>query len=199
MNQQLKLFYKVCRWLHIYVSASLFGLLVFFCFSGVVLNHPAWLQQKASQQNETHDFPIEWLSQSQPIIQSKLIALVRLQTGVNLPRSIEWFPEDGELVLDYDLPAGYLLVTADLRQKQFVVERSQGNWLSVWADLHKGRHSGLVWSWLIDVSAILMLVFAITGLAILLQNRSNKRKGMLAMFCGCLSPFVLYLLFVPTF
>jgi hypothetical protein len=42
--------FKASRWLHIYCSTALFALLVFFCITGIWLNH-RWYDQENYQQH----------------------------------------------------------------------------------------------------------------------------------------------------
>jgi hypothetical protein len=78
-----------------------------------------------------------------------------------------------------------------------LLEYRTGDTLSVINDLHKGRHSGAVWSWVIDISAFLMIFFALTGYVIMFQNKKHRRLAVVFSIAGLISPIVLYLLFVP--
>ncbi|GAA0362555.1 PepSY-associated TM helix domain-containing protein [Bowmanella denitrificans] len=196
----LRSFYNGSRWLHIYLSTALFGLLVFFCVTGVVLNHVGWLDGGGKEGELDISVPPQWqaLAQSPPQLIAAVGDYLCQQHNLEHPRAVEWSADDAELVLDYALPAGYALATLDLQGEVLLLEYHKGSWLGVWSDLHKGRHSGLAWSWVIDISAVLMLLFALTGLIILWQNRGKRRSGMLAAVLGALTPVLIYFLFVPT-
>lgn len=196
----LRSFYSSSRWLHIYLSTALFALLVFFCVSGVVLNHISWLDDTGEAGEQVVSIPEPWLglSSSPEQLIAQVGGYLRQQHNLSAPRAVDWSGEDQELVLDYALPAGYALVTVDLQGQELLLEYHKGNWLSVWGDLHKGRHSGQAWSWIIDISAGLMLLFALTGMVILLQNRTKRRSGLIAAALGTVTPVLIYCLFVPT-
>ena len=53
-------------------------------------------------------------------------------------------------------------------------ESTDRGWISYLNDLHKGRHSGIAWSWFIDVFAVACLVFSVTGLLILKLHAANR-------------------------
>ena len=53
-------------------------------------------------------------------------------------------------------------------------ELTDRGWVSWLNDLHKGRHTGVVWSWFIDIFAVCCLVFCITGFLILKVHASNR-------------------------
>ncbi|MEC8427647.1 MAG: PepSY-associated TM helix domain-containing protein, partial [Pseudomonadota bacterium] len=78
-----------------------------------------------------------------------------------------------------------------------LIEHKQGSLLALLNDLHKGRHTGPAWSWLIDISAAVISIFAITGMIILLQHKRYRRAGLSAAFAGTLLPCLYYWLYVP--
>jgi hypothetical protein len=68
----------------------------------------------------------------------------------------------------------------------------------MWAklnDLHKGRNSGGLWSFIIDLSAFLMIVFSITGLLLALAQRRINRTLSLSLVTT-LAVFLCYLFYV---
>lgn len=54
-------------------------------------------------------------------------------------------------------------------------------WVARLNDLHKGRHSGEAWKWLIDASALLMLVFILSGVALLLPKKHLELRTALVL------------------
>jgi hypothetical protein len=64
-------------------------------------------------------------------------------------------------------------------------------------DLHTGRAAGPVWPWVIDVSALIMAVASITGLALVLLIKRRRRSGIVAAVLGSVAVVVVYLLCVP--
>jgi len=61
-NLIAKKVFSFSRWLHIYVSTALFSLLIFFCFTGITLNHAAWFSNDGEQQTKTIPLPQSLLS-----------------------------------------------------------------------------------------------------------------------------------------
>lgn len=185
--------------LHIYLSTTLFSLLLFFCFTGVVLNHIEWLDNTSDEGELITDLTLNDTQKQKPLqellpyVQKFLFDNYHLQTI----KKVEFDHELRQIIFDYSFPAGYALIIVDVADNTLSIEYSNGNWLNVWTDLHKGRHSGEVWSWVIDVSAILMALFAVTGMIILFQNRKKRRNGVIAFLFGSVSPLMLYWLFVP--
>lgn len=199
----MRKFYQLARLLHIYISTALFALLLFFCITGILLNHNDWLSDRYTTDEQVWSLPIDiskkmqatggqgWnppLTELQQFIQEK-------SPHLSMVNKVDIDQEVHEILFDYQIPAGYVLVT--ITEAEAIVEHQKGHWLSIWNDLHKGRHSGAVWSWIIDLSAVLMLLFAITGMIILFQNRKRRFLGLIFTALGLLTPWVFYVWFVP--
>jgi len=193
-----KRLFSLSRWLHIYISSALFSLLLFFCVTGITLNHPDWASGSTTNDHSIAlPTVLSQTSANEEIPLKKIQRFVEEQTGLTQPRSVDLALDIGEITYDYPLPSGYAFVTVILEEQLVDIEYSQGGWLALFNDLHKGRHSGAVWSWLIDLSAALMVLFTLTGIIILLQNAKHRRQALYILFIGCLTPVLLYLFAVP--
>ena len=64
-------------------------------------------------------------------------------------------------------------------------------------DLHKGRDTGPAWSWLIDISSVLLALVSLTGLALMAWIKRHRLNGYLAAIVGSVLVYLLYLLAVP--
>lgn len=171
--------YSTSRALHIYISTALFFLLILFCVSGIVLNHIDWLKNDKNNGQVTAIIPAELVTKANeqlntlPTLYPEIEAYLAEQYALTKVKSIEWEKEDALVMLDYPLPAGFAYAELDFTTGELNLDYQTGGFLSLIGDLHKGRHSGEVWSWVIDISAVLMILFAITGMIILFQNRKN--------------------------
>ena len=190
---------SVCRWLHIYISTALFSLMLFFCATGITLNHPNWAGASPEQVQELilPENIRQQLQQQNELPLKKIQSFIQQQIGLSEPRNVDVMLNNGEITYDYPLPAGYAFVTVLIDDGVIEIAQKKGSMLAVLNDLHKGRHSGDVWGWLIDISAALMLLFSLTGLIILLQNAKHRRKAFGCLLLGSFTPVALYLLVVP--
>jgi len=192
--------FSFCRWLHIYVSTALFSLLIFFCFTGITLNHANWFSNDGEQQLMVKPLPQKLqtsLSNQDSTALFELQQHVEALTKLNKVRSIDVDLDIGEISFDYPIPAGYVFVSVFVEAGEIEIEQKSGSLVSLLNDLHKGRHSGEFWSWLIDISALLILLFSVTGLVILLQNNKRRSRGVVFMVFGTIAPWLGYLLWVP--
>lgn len=193
----------MCRVIHIYISTALFSLLIFFCVSGLLLNHLSWISDegKISGVKEGH-LPVEVIgTDHKDISVVNAVALIAPYLSdtyqLHEPSSFDWDKDINELILDYPIPAGYALVVINTTTFDYYIEYQQANLLSILNDLHKGRHSGEVWSWVIDISAVLICLFSLTGLFILFQNKKKRQFGLWLTLLGSVTPIIIYYFFIP--
>jgi len=197
-----KRLFSLCRWLHVYLSAALLSLLLFFCLTGFTLNHASWFSEEGDSGITTHPLPHtlrQTLSANDAIPVEQIKVFIQEELGLINPRSIDIELDMGEINLDYPLPAGYAFVTLILDEGIMEVDHRAGNLVALLNNLHKGRHTGAVWSLLIDISAIIMTVFSLAGFVILLQHKKYRSPGLFFVAIGTLSPFVMYFIYVPNF
>ncbi|MEL0648817.1 PepSY-associated TM helix domain-containing protein [Pseudoalteromonas agarivorans] len=195
--------YSTSRTLHIYISTALFFLLILFCVSGIVLNHVDWLKNDKNNGQVTAAIPAELVTKANaqldtlPTLYPEIEAFLAKQYSLTKVKSIEWEKEDALVMIDYPLPAGFAYAELDFTTGELNLDYQTGGFLSLIGDLHKGRYTGEVWSWVIDISAVLMIIFAITGMIILFQNRKKRLLGVWITVFGIATPLVIYLCWVP--
>lgn len=195
--------YSTSRALHIYISTALFFLLILFCVSGIVLNHIDWLKNDKNNGQVTAAIPSELIVKANaqpnalPNLYPEIQAFLAKKYNLTHVKSIEWEKQDALVFLDYPLPAGFAYVELDFNANMLSLDYQTGGFLSLISDLHKGRHSGKAWGWVIDISAVLMILFALTGMIILFQNRKKRLAGIWITVLGIATPLVIYLCWVP--
>ncbi len=75
-----------------------------------------------------------------------------------------------------------------------VHEGTTRGFISYLNDLHKGRHTGAVWTWFIDVFAVACLLSAVTGLFTLQHHASRRPATWPVVAAGIVLPILLALL-----
>lgn len=75
-------------------------------------------------------------------------------------------------------------------ERRTVLERVDDGLVAVINDLHKGRHTGTAWFYFIDVTAVICLLFAITGLLLLYVHAGKRRSTWPLVGLGTAVPFV---------
>ncbi len=69
--------------------------------------------------------------------------------------------------------------------------------VAIMNDLHKGRDSGLAWSLVIDITALLMVFVSITGLVLIFYLKRRRFSGLVTAVVGTIVVAVVYVLWVP--
>lgn len=201
-SQSARRLFRWSRWLHVYVSTATLSLLVFFCITGLFLNHLAWFEDEPVQDGQQRIVLPQGLVQSLDAENPPLAevqAFIQSRTGLRQPREVKIDHEFGEWTFDYPIPAGYVFVTLLVGEGVIELDYRKGSVVGILNDLHKGRHSGPVWSWVIDVSAILISFVALSGLVILFQQAKWRRAGLFWVMAGTLLPVLIYIFWVPKY
>ncbi|WGO99530.1 PepSY-associated TM helix domain-containing protein [Saccharophagus degradans] len=197
--------YTYARFLHIYISTALFALLIFFCITGFFLNHLDTFGGSASDESKEIPFTPAlselFAAENAPFENPPLAALkqyVQQQHGLSQFNRMELDEDAGELILDYSLPAGYASAIFLVEDETLLLEYQKGSVLAVMNDLHKGRHTGGAWSWVIDLSALFMVLFAITGFILVFQNKRQRANALWVTALGVATPVIIYFVWVPS-
>lgn len=176
---------NVSRTIHVYLSLALLLVLVFFALTGITLNHAARLSAEpevSSQQLDTlPDLPRD--ADDRIIASPQLARFARDTFGVRLEHADLRY-EDEFLIIDYQAPGRAVLLEVDQELNEVFAESTDFGVVALLNDLHKGRHVDLLWSWLIDLSGVLLVVFSLAGLVLLLPNKRRFRKVLMYSIAG---------------
>lgn len=188
----------ISRWLHIYLSMASFFILFFFAVTGITLNHTEWFEDQQKTTNVKGQLDSAWVAvpDSNAVKKLEIVEWIRSKHHVTGAIS-EFVIDEDQCTISFNGP-GY---TADV-----FVERSSGSYelsetrtglFGILNDLHKGRDSGKVWKWVIDISAVLMVLVSFTGLMMLWFLKKKRVAGFLTVLGGAIVSWIIYRLFVP--
>ncbi|MCF2947997.1 PepSY-associated TM helix domain-containing protein [Paraglaciecola aquimarina] len=179
------------------MSTALFSLLIFFSVTGITLNHLDWITSSKDPQLWQGELDNTVLEGFTPPATDSLLRWMENKHSLATASNIEWDQDAQEVLLDYPFPAGYAYVIVDVESGQYSIDYQNGSFWQIINDLHKGRHAGQSWAWLIDISAVFMVLFSITGLIILWQNRPKRQVGITLTLLGTGTPILIFFLLVP--
>lgn len=188
------------RWIHIYASlAGLFAIL-FFSITGLTLNHPDWtFGQSRSKSEGRGSVDASWVDPAlaeDKIDRLRLVEHFRATAGAR--GLLEDFRvDDAELTLSFQGPASAMEFVIDRKTGSFRFSGQSEGWVAWINDLHKGRHTGRGWAWLIDVSAVLLVLVSVSGLVLLLYLRRRRFAGLLTTAAGVLAFWLLVRWLLP--
>jgi len=163
-------FYRHSRYVHGWLSAFAFLTLLFFSVTGLLLNHPEWFEPAKTEQTTQLLLPESVLKsiKQQENPSDTILNYVRQQQNV-VGRYQSSEVMDNEVMIRLESPAGAtdIWVMADTGETE--ITQKPASTVSMLNDLHRGKNSGLAWSWLIDISAIIVIALSLVGYILFLS------------------------------
>lgn len=158
----------------LHVIATMLGLilLLLFASTGLLLNHPSWTAGGGPQvREESGSVPGELLA-SDLRLEEYLRGQYQLRGRAELVREAEqvqlaWRAPGYAADAKVALPAGAVTITVE----------NQGL-LAVILDLHRGKQSGPVWGWVMDITAVFLLLAGLTGLILTCWSARWRQVGL---------------------
>ena len=194
------------EWHWVSSALCLIGM-VLFSVTGITLNHASDIEAKPRITSRSvvleqellravaQGLPAARKDHGQAELPTQLQAWLRQNWDLaTAGRAAEW--SDEEVYLSLPRPGGDAWLRLSLAEGEIEYERTDRGWLSYLNDLHKGRHTGIAWSWFIDIFAAAALVFSITGLFILKMHAGNRPFTWPMVGMGLVIPALLALLLI---
>lgn len=180
------------RDLHGWLSALAFVLLMFFAATGLLLNHPDWFADRAQALPEqVFHLPPPVLAQVQADLQAGRSPANRVLD--QLPEPVQTYglfksseQLEDELLIRLEGVQGHTDLSVDTRSGQVQVQASRAAVLDTLNDLHRGKNVAPAWRWLIDASAVLVLVLSLAGY-VLFFGLKKRLPTTLALTGGSLA------------
>lgn len=188
------------RWLHLY--GSMLGLvgLLFFSVTGITLNHPDWTWGGVRRQSQAEGtLDPGWVGEGLPEERvARLEVVERLRRDHGIRGAVDALRVDErEMMVAFKGPGYAADAFIDRSDGRYRLTEVREGWVAVMNDLHKGRHTGAVWAWVIDLSAGVMALISISGLALLLAVRRRRGSGLVAGVVGGVILLALWAWWVP--
>ncbi|WP_375749566.1 PepSY-associated TM helix domain-containing protein [Vibrio sp. HN007] len=197
------------RRIHIYVSMALLLITLFFAVTGITLNRPELFEQSHPVITQYNlEVPTDVLfkhSNSFHPEKETLITFLRKETDVRgFPSDLDVYTTvdkgeliEGEVSMDFKGPGYNATVFVDMVSKEAEIEVTEYGVVALLNDLHKGRNSGEYWKWFIDITALLMVLFVLTGVCLLLPKKKTLNVALKWSVLGTLIAWAVYVVAVP--
>jgi hypothetical protein len=178
---------------HIYVSAAGFTLALLFGATGLTLNHQdfGFSEPRTSASEITLDRNFVQTADAAALEQA-----LRRELGIR-SRSTDYHDDPDQMQMTFASPGARTVVTINRSDGKGQVEKESRGFLGKLGDLHKGFDAGKVWSWTVDVAAVLLVVSSITGMVTLVALRARRRSGFAVCVLGVLTVIAIYAIWVP--
>jgi len=187
------------QWHWVSSALCLAGMLL-FAVTGITLNHATDIEARPQLHSIELELPEELLASlpamaEREMLDEPLHHWLQDSLGVRFAtQAAEW--SDSELYIGMPRPGGDAWLTLDLESGELFFESTDRGWIAYANDLHKGRHSGAAWSWFMDIFAVVCIVFALTGLLLLVRQARSRPTTWPVTGLGLLIPLLIALLLI---
>lgn len=191
---------SIRQWHWVSAAITLVGMLL-FAITGITLNHAADIGGKTQVITIEAALPASTLQRLRNLPQGDVVLPAGLYDYLN-EQGVKMSPDqrgewDGiEFYAAMPKPGADAWLAIDTEFEEFIYERSERGWVAYFNDLHKGRDSGVVWFWFIDIFAGVCVVFCVTGLILLFQQGPHRPMTWPMVALGALIPLVIMLVFI---
>lgn len=188
-------------WHWVSSAVSLIGLLL-FTVTGFTLNHAGEIGAEPVTTQVARQLPAALNTLVAPDgtaeVKKPLPAPVAAYLSDHYPTAArgeaEWSAT--EIYLPLPRPGGDGWIAIDRTSGAVTSEITDRGWIAYLNDLHKGRNSGPVWKWFIDVFAGACLAFSLTGLVLLWLHARRRPMTWPLVASGLVIPVVLAIVFI---
>jgi hypothetical protein len=190
------------QWHWISAAICLIALLL-FSITGITLNHAAQIAAKPKVTTVENELPASLLQhfaaggreERKAPLPDAVTEWLSDEMGLSTAGRIAEWSED-EIYVSMPRPGGDAWLSIDRATGDVQYERTDRGVISWMNDLHKGRNTGPMWAWFIDVFAVACVLFAGTGLFLLKMHASRRPGTWPYVALGLVIPAVVIVLFV---
>jgi hypothetical protein len=186
-------------WHWVSSAIALIGML-FFAVTGITLNHSARMEAKHRIVEKEAWLPdslrgqIENSSGDAPL-PVELVNWLRQNFSVSVTRyKPEW--SEADIYISMPRPGGDSWISIDRNDGYVLYEITSRGVIAYMNDLHKGRHTGVAWSWFLDAFSVAAIIFCMTGFFLLLVHAKRRPSTWPLIAAGFLLPFVIIIIFI---
>lgn len=176
---------KWSRWLHIYLSMISLAAILFFSVTGLTLNHPDWFFQEDTQVTEgsleqawlnlNNPAPADWDGNDFGHQVDKLAVAEALRLRHALTGQVaDFICFEDSCEVTFQGPGYAATARINRPDGKYELTTTCNDVISIMNDLHKGRHTGTLWKIVIDISAIISTLVAISGFVLVFYLRLKR-------------------------
>ncbi len=185
------------RWLHIYVSMVSFAIVFFFSVTGITLNHPDTFAGALKNSQEKGKLNLQWVSSKDTNQINKLNIVEYLRKTHNIKAAVSEFRiDEGQCSVSFKGPGYAADAFINRENGSYDIMFIRAGVVGILNDLHKGRDTGSRWSWVIDISAGLMVIVSLTGMILMLYIKRKRVSGLIIALAGLILAYLMYLIWI---
>lgn len=184
---------RISRWLHIYLSMVSFVIVLFFSVTGLTLNHADFFAGKTITTQDTGRLMATWVNEKDTNLVAKLNVVEFFRNKYNVKGAVNDFRIDESQVSVSFKGPGYAADIFITRETgAYGLSQTRTGFIGFMNDLHKGRDTGNTWSWVIDASAIFLILISVSGLILLLFLKKKRMNGLILAVVGLILIYMIY-------
>lgn len=186
---------RVWHWIS---GAATLIVMALFAFTGITLNHAKDIEAQPKVEQVEAVMPPELLArlaegpegEGEAVLPADVARWLEDQTGAPVSRRIgEW--SDVDVYVGMPRPGGDAWLSIDRETGDVVYENTSRGAISWLNDLHKGRNTGPVWFWFLDIFSVACLVFCVSGLVLLWMHAPRRPPTWFIVGAGLGVPAVI--------
>jgi hypothetical protein len=175
--------YTIVRKIHLYSGLSLLGFVLMYFVTGYILTHHSWFpSEQAEPVEETYDFIY-------PADKSLAEVSVHIQGtyGLRGKRAVPKTNRDSTLTFRYFHPGTSFEAIVSPKDQKLVIKTQAQNFRQIAVAFHRIHNYGGGWiyslyAFMMDLTSLSMIVFALTGIYLWLQLVKYKWLGYGVLF-----------------
>jgi uncharacterized protein len=185
---------SLSRTLHIYLT--MFGLLVLLLFgvTGFTINHEEWFGATRPRVTESEGVtPVALIASADALrVVEHLRSTFRISGAMT-----DYDVGDDKLSIAFKEPGQVWEIEIDKASGRTRIHAEAFNLAAVLNNLHRGRYAGRAWSWVIDLSALLIVLACVTGIVLWLALPRRRTVGLIALGVGLVGTVGVFYVLVP--
>jgi hypothetical protein len=187
-------FLAFCRTIHIYLTMLALFVMLLFGITGFTVNHEDLFDATTPRISETNgQTPKDLITKN-----DRLMIVEHLRSTFRIRGALTSFDElEQSLSLGFKEPGQVWEIEISKADGKTAIHSEAFNFIAMINNLHRGRYAGESWRWVIDISAILILIACITGVVLWMALPKRRKIGIAAMLLGTLATLAIYAWLVP--
>jgi hypothetical protein len=175
-----------------------FAIVFFFSITGITLNHPDYFAAELKTTQEKGKLDSNWVMNKDTNKIAKLEIVEFLRKNHNIKAAVSEFRiDDAQCTISFKGPGYAADAFINRENGTYELTLLRAGIVGIMNDLHKGRDTGSKWSWVIDISAILLVLVSLTGMILILYIKRKKWSGIFIAILGAILLWLSYSLFIP--
>lgn len=188
-------FLNLCRTIHIYLTMLGLGVMLLFAVTGFTAYHEDWFDAAGPKSSST----IEGTTPKELIEKKDALRIVEhLRSTFRIHGAMTEFDDEQDRYgIRFKEPGALWEVQVTKEDGKTVAKADAYNFWAVINNLHRGRYSGRAWGWVIDLSAILIVIACFTGVVLWMVLPKRRKIGVAALVLGTFVSLAVYWWLVP--